>query len=336
MPAAERFAALGMQARAWAPFEASSYRLNIHGEEGLVVAWDSASVAADLADAGLDALRCHLVPESLLRGPGADGVRLVRCAEGVEGQVWREGWLCASRWWSEQPDAEEWQLFLHASACEPDEIPALVEVSMAARPWADLRGLDASDAISADKASRLLMLGGLALALAIGFVARQGWDVWQQTRQREALIAGLRGSSAAALESRDQAMRMLAQDQQWVNWLSAPQPIEVIAALHEALGKSGAVVKDLELSGDRLRLALQLSPQAQRSGVVRDLQAGGWFKSVAEVRLESARGLMVVDMRIDGLRAPSRSAETTAVPAAKLGDQPAGVFPPPPTLGGKP
>jgi hypothetical protein len=336
VPSSERFAALGMQARAWTPFDVSSYRLSVRGEEGFVLAWDRASVASDLTAAGLDAERCHLVPESVLRAPGDEGVRLLRCVEGVEGQVWRDGWLRASRWWPEAPGPAEWQLFLHASASEPSACPAPVELPLAARPWAALQDLDSNDVVTADKAFRLLLIGGMAFALAVGFVGRQAWDAWQQTRQREAQIADLRASSTATLHSRDRAMRTLAQGQQWVDWLSAPQPIEVIAALDEALRKSSVLIRELELSGDRLRLGLQLSPQAQRSAVVRDLQAGGWFKNVAEVRAESARALMVVEMRIDGLRPPARSTEPALGSTSKPGEAPAAVTPPPGAFGSKP
>lgn len=58
------------------------------------------------------------LPESLARQPLDNGVRLVSCFEGVEGQVWSGRSLVASRWWSSEPSARQWQAFLRAAPLE--------------------------------------------------------------------------------------------------------------------------------------------------------------------------------------------------------------------------
>jgi len=74
-----------------------------------------------------------LLPESLAYEPMDTGVRLVQCIEGVEGQVWQDGILQASRWWAACPDGGEWRLFLRSAriAQTPQNaVPAPIEV-----PW---------------------------------------------------------------------------------------------------------------------------------------------------------------------------------------------------------
>lgn len=342
VPPAERLAALRMQARAWSPFESTACRLSPQGEIGLVVAWDARQADADLRAAGLAPERCDLVVEPMMRRPLHDGVILQRCLEGFEGQYWRGGVLQASRWWPVGPDLGEWRLFLHTVPGEGlsevgPALPAVLDLPWLGKPWVSLQGVN-GDAQQADgRESRVLLVAGLALAFFAGVVGKQWWDVDQQQRRREAEIAALRDVGGPVLAQRDRALAAAALAQQWSQWLNEPLPIEVIAHLHEMLGKTGSQVRELELAGSTLRLALQLTPQASRSAIVRELQAGGWFKDVAEARVDSQRGLMVLDLRLEGLRAPLRAVAGASIAAAANPVQ-APAFPPPSVFsaGGKP
>ena len=135
----------------------------------------------------------------------------------------------------------------------------------------------------------------------------------QSIERSEAAIVSLRQSAAAVLASRDLALAKAAQAQQISAWLTEILPIEVLVHLQEVIGKSGTQIKEMDLIGSKLRLGLQLSAQATRAGVVKDLQAGGWFKGIAEVRGDASRNLVVMEMVIDGLRPPLRR-PVTAVP----------------------
>jgi hypothetical protein len=74
------------------------------------------------------------IPETLAREPMQSGRRLVQCLEGVEGQVWEDGALMASRWWPDVPGQSQWVTFLRSARLKTDEIsldlPPVVEV-----PW---------------------------------------------------------------------------------------------------------------------------------------------------------------------------------------------------------
>ena len=76
-----------------------------------VWSWDGAFEL----DRGAVANTVRVIPESLARKPFDEGARLVRCIDGFEGQVWREGALTSSRWWPEQPTARDWQNFMRAA-----------------------------------------------------------------------------------------------------------------------------------------------------------------------------------------------------------------------------
>ena len=60
------------------------------------------------------------LPESLCRKSIANGVRLVKCMSGIEGQAWHDNQLVASRWWHDQHSAANWESFLRAVPIELD------------------------------------------------------------------------------------------------------------------------------------------------------------------------------------------------------------------------
>jgi hypothetical protein len=67
------------------------------------------------------------MPESIARTGAQHGRRLVRCLEGVEGEVWSNGVLVASRWWPEPPSPQDWALFVRSArggAVEPGSLAA--------------------------------------------------------------------------------------------------------------------------------------------------------------------------------------------------------------------
>ena len=63
------------------------------------------------------------LPEPLIYEPLEDGARLIRCIEGVEGQVWRNGSLIASRWWRAAPSDQEWRQFLRRAGGDAASAP---------------------------------------------------------------------------------------------------------------------------------------------------------------------------------------------------------------------
>jgi len=321
VPAPERLAALRLQALGWQPFENNDYGLVLQGGEGLAIAWDRSLATEELATAGYVAKRSRLVPETLLRVPHDDGVLLVRCGEGVEGQIWRAGALTASRWWAVLPGEDEWRLFLHAGAATPEELASPLpnraeDVPLSNKPWTAVYGIDHSvDSRLVRLEKRALAAGALVLLVGVGAIARQEWDVWRQLQQRRADMAELRESAAVALKSRDQALAKIERVGKFAAVLNEPLPLEVLGHVNDMLGKSGVLLREFELTGNKLRLGLQLGPQISRAALVRDLQAGSWFQDVTEER-QGVQGYAMLRMSLSGLRpgpaALTKSATATA------------------------
>lgn len=90
--------------------------------------WDTG--AGEARSSAEKALRAGVgaLPETVAREGLDQGVRLVRCLEGVEGEVWADSALVASRWWPEPPSPQEWALFVRSarggSMSEPQVLAA--------------------------------------------------------------------------------------------------------------------------------------------------------------------------------------------------------------------
>lgn len=315
LPAAERLAALRLQVEAWRPFGTTAARLILAGEEGLAIAWDGSAAVQQLLADGLTPERCQFVPETLLQPAGSQGLRLLRCAEGFEAQCWRDGILRASRWWADPLSAQDWQEFVHASGAgvdASDMAPESQGLALAPSAWIKHYPLHATAEGTEGAERRLVLVGALALTLAGGVLSHQLWGAHQEGRSLARQISDVKAATAPVLSARDATMAVVDEVEKIAAWFALPLPVDVIGHLNDMLGRSGVQVKDLDLEGNKLRLALQLAPNATRAGIVKDLQAGGWFTDVTEVRADNARGLLTMEMRIVGLRPPAAAAAADA------------------------
>jgi len=68
-----------------------------------------------------------VVPEALVRTPARNGARLVKCHDGVDGEVWKGGSLIGSRWWRNNPSQNEWRLFLRACQTSAGAVPESID-----------------------------------------------------------------------------------------------------------------------------------------------------------------------------------------------------------------
>jgi len=92
----------------------AAYYIVLWKEGASVWAWDEAALRTELQRAERDDLiAAPRAPETLVQAPEitADGLRLAACANGFDGQLWRNGEIVGSRWWRERPSEGDWLLF---------------------------------------------------------------------------------------------------------------------------------------------------------------------------------------------------------------------------------
>lgn len=309
----------------------------LQDEQGLAIAWDAAALARDLLAAGLAPERCRATPEVLARPPLPDGLHLLQLDEGVEAQHWRDGELRASRWWPGPVGERDWAAFARASGASrelpaeaPFALPPLEPASHSPQGWCRHQALRAGQDQDRQIEGRLVLAAVGVLLLAAGGMAHQLAAAWSDSRVLAAQVAELRSASAGPLARRDAVLAQQAELEQLARWLSLPQPVEVLAHLAERLGRSAVQLKEFELEGERVRIALQPGPNTSRASLVRELQAGGWFGEVNEARSgDGQRGLLVFEARLKGAAPPQAlevagSAPQAAAPAPAAAVPPAG------------
>ena len=130
---------LRVQVRRWAPFPNVKYVAQWVENRASVYAWNDDDLKKNIAEAGINERRCIPYPETFVRTPLQNGVRLVSAIEGFEAQVWQQGFLAFSRWWPRSPSQSEWDMFLRASGIPLDQqagpVPEPTPAEFLEVPW---------------------------------------------------------------------------------------------------------------------------------------------------------------------------------------------------------
>ena len=120
VPRAKRAAALRLQLSQFAPFSEPGYAVAWEGHAVQVWCWDAAKLRDEQRDANVLASRARVLPETLYFAPLIDGLRLLKVAEGYEGQLWKSRVLTQSRFWDQLPDARQWLAFQRDAGIAPE------------------------------------------------------------------------------------------------------------------------------------------------------------------------------------------------------------------------
>lgn len=301
VPARERRKVLRNLLLAWSPFDQSEYRVILKGERALAFCWDEQKASEWLRTADAAANVC--VPEGLFRpAQSEDGLRLVRCLEGFELQLWVAGMMQASRWWMHQPTHSEQVDFLRTmgnlgAESALDKMPA-PDLPWRVAPWAEILTIDAL-ASNWSRLEQLTMgVAVVGLAALTGAQAHQMFTAYDENKAIAQDLEKAKLAVAPILSARDRALSEAGELDRLARQLTAAQPIEVMQHLTALLPAKGVVLKELELNASKLKLRVELAPEIQRSALVKDLQAGGWFVSVAEVRETTARNWVSFEMTL--------------------------------------
>lgn len=208
VPERKRRGFVEMSLARWSPFADPQSHVEWSGDRAMVWTW-SKSRALSLDDEPKRPPR-RILPESLFRGlPQVQGEELVALDEGVEGRVWRDGTLAASRWWPQAPALQDWNEFRRGAGLPPaTTLPEVMPYPLAERAWTAQRLQGIGGAFSERQRTLLAMLAVAAAAavltaLLVGIVALKVsiWQVERQIAEREATLEQIIGAREAALRS---------------------------------------------------------------------------------------------------------------------------------------
>lgn len=288
LPADKRAPALALQLPQWSPYRLSDYAI-VWSATGhaMVWCWDRERLKSELTKLGKNQTFPAVLPETVLRAPQHQGLRVLACLEGFEAQQWGDGQLLVSRWWPQRPSAAELLAFQRDCSVDDAQAPAAQAMEpqsapLAQRPWAKLTSPRAPSGLLAvnEMAAYALLslaLGLPALALLVGQL-RLG----QAREGVRAELAQLSERSRDVLAVREQALEAALQLRAIHELQRFPPPLVHMVAIARALPESsGAFLKEWELADGKLKILLA-SPGAEISGAqyVRALEQASLFPDV--------------------------------------------------------
>jgi len=261
-----------------------------------------------------------LWPESLCHAALPDGLHLLQCMEGVEGQCWQGGVLLASRWWVAVPSLADWQAFARQSRAPASSQTAAAVPEVQALPWQrplrQPRPAEQLGRAAAGQERLLVGAGALLLLVFSSMTARAAWDAYQAREQAQSAVAQLRQDVTPLLAARDKALAAADQSAALLAQLRAPRPLEVLEELGRLLPK-GSTVKEFDLNQLTVRVALELPAEVSRAQVITGLESGAWFTQISEVKDGGVGGGGVrsgisLEMKLAAAQPPARQQQQGA------------------------
>jgi hypothetical protein len=288
LPEQERLGYVRVQLQAWSPFPHTDYSLSLGPRGAMVFAWDKALVEERSTLAGLATPIQRATPESLLLEPLREGIRLCRCIDGVEAQVFQGGELVQSRWWPAPPDATEWINFQRSCGRQPLESIPQPDADGAAPRWLGEPWIHTDLLQTLLDRPVLRIHQGLAavaflLALPTLWLLKSlvATDARVDALEREQ--QSVQSQASPLMQARDEALRGLGTLELVLAQIDKPPPLPLLSRLSRQLAGDGTVLRELEWRGVQLRVALTPAPGASRTAYVKALEAGGWLRQVHEV-----------------------------------------------------
>lgn len=300
MPSAQREKALTLAASRAAPSPGTRYAWRWQGDVAQL--WLMTSTFA--GEFGADEV---LVAESSLLPPPSspDVERLVALRRGVEGQVWCDGELKASRWWAEPPPSDAWALFLRSSGLPLPSVvvvPAVVQPVLLGEPWGSA-GRRLSWAPAQLEQAFWTSLAAIA-ALVVGWqlAATVVWgvaDAWQDHR-----LEMLRASAAPLIAARERAEVARTRIDAYASLAATPVDYLLLAELRVLL-PADVRVSAWSRDAGQLRVEVEGGGSDPRT-FVQSLAGHPVFSSV--VANPVTNGRMQLDVALDGDNALSGAA----------------------------
>lgn len=282
VPAKNRPQALQLELSQWTPFAHTDYYIGWHGQQALVWGWEASQTKTAIEALGLKPHRVRVIPESALHSPQQDGLHLIECAEGYEGQLWKQGCLAHSRWWAHLPTQDEWLMLQRDAGIQPDRqqtrVPPAQAGQLNPQPWIIESATSSNRAIQVEHLS--IALGVLLLATAtfwFGFGLLKAQHSLGQLQEQQ---AQLRQEAEPITRARSQSLDALDR----INALSAlgayPSQLKLMAKLADALPNDRSYVSEWSFQQGKLKIAISSPGDLSATFLIGAIQQAGPFQDV--------------------------------------------------------
>jgi hypothetical protein len=278
---AKRTSALKIKINSWSPFNNTDYSVVWFNNSASVFAWDHDLLSKRITDLGYNPTEFEVLPEAFLRSPAKNGVRLVACNDGIEAQVWTDGFLKASRWWQSRPLSHEWSLFARTSGAGSNfTIPDVVEPEWLEIPWNTSRtnGYFFGQILRHEPfmAACIAILMAPCLYFSSEFLtySMRAWTIQQEINTIEVESQTIRTERVRALNALETAEDLVALRRH-------PHQIEIISRAHNLLRQFDVTLINWDYDEGVLEFALESESDMDARQFISEFENDALFSSVS-------------------------------------------------------
>lgn len=184
-----------MAVRRAAPFSDPDFGVVWTGDHASAWYWSQARARSLLGNPA--PRRVEFVPEALFTGAArSEGEELLGLSNGVEGRIWKQGALIASRWWPTLPPCVQWQGFLRSAGVpvtSDHAPPEVVDAPIMHQRWSPGSGGRTGATLTQmdQYLPKLTLAMGFTFVLVasvqVGSILRSAMDIWQARRAAQDL-----------------------------------------------------------------------------------------------------------------------------------------------------
>jgi len=249
-----------------------------------VFAWDSKKMKQAIREQGLDPSACEIIPESFIRKPHYNGIRLVETGGGIEAQIWVNGLIKLSRWWNRTPNKEEWALFTRSGgnmiADPPTKIPSISHPLWLDLPWH--QNLINSMILGQLRRNKKFLLTSLSIALIPFFFFLSQWTtltIMEKSVQED--ISKVKNESTKIRIERGEAISALEKVEGFLFLNQYPYQIEIFSRAHNLLGPYNITMSTWNYNQGELEFSFQSRNDIDPRILITAFEEDGLFSNVS-------------------------------------------------------
>ncbi len=229
----------------------------------------------------------RVLPESLLYPNLQHGARLIECIEGVEGQVWENNELVASRWWVQPPAESQWMSFLRVVPIELNEADVL-PISLKhlnIKNNIPLFDIDFTKFVASVTPLKVAYVAGFVSVACLGYFVTQISSLSLNLRAVEIAKSQISEEAQIVLSKRRRALKTISDIEKFTQLGSDRVLIDILSDVASVIGGQDVFVEQIRLEPDKVELSLSNRPQISGPDLVSALEQ---TKSLFDVNVSEA------------------------------------------------
>ena len=280
----KRESALRLKIMAWSPFKETKYCTQWKGNTASVFLWDANLVGKMIKENNINPNACEIIPEVFMREPIVTGIRLVDTTFGKEGQIWDDGLLKVSRWWREQPDQLEWDLFVRNAGSILEQsnsgVPQKSNPDWLKVPW--LReGLGIENLKYFLKNRTIIISLATILTIPLIFLMTQFITYKIMTVNIQSELSLIREDTQNIRGQRRNAIRNLSSIEKLISLNNHPQQIEILSSIHSQISPLNLSLVTWDYSPGKLEFSFETNDNINSISLIKDLEKNYLFSNVS-------------------------------------------------------